>query len=100
MGIVLQGQGALHFREESHYPKVLDSLYVILYSTFWVRVRAFSNCGSCSAVFFIPGPQIPPPQFSPQFATPAAAADILECGGLPRLFRRQICTPAKHLSPG
>jgi len=59
-------------------------------------MRGFSNCGSCSAAFFIPGSPIPPPQFSPQFAPPAAAADTLECGGLPPLFHRRILTPAKH----
>jgi hypothetical protein len=45
----------LRFREDSHYPKVLDSLCVIWYRTFRVRARAFSNCGSCSAVFFHSG---------------------------------------------
>jgi len=49
--------------------------------------------------FFHSGIANSTPQFSPQFAPLAAAADTLECGGLPPLFRREIRTPAKHPQP-
>jgi hypothetical protein len=63
-----------------HFPKtsqeLLDFQYFIWYSTFWVKVRVFSDCGSFSAAFLISGNR----KFQPPFLTPVRFYRGAQCG--------------------